>query len=127
MMLFASGGMGKSTLSQVLTNKINDSEKKHAIIIQSEYIRENINKDVSRNYEIHSIYQLYYIYMRVISNDKSLLHEKEFELGVLSGKFIIIIDGLDEIISLFRENFNLSKFIDSLNFLNQQLGKSKAR
>ena len=65
------------------------------------------------------------IYMRLFSNNKSLLTEKEFDLGVISGKIILLLDGLDEIISLFRDNFNLEKFIHSLELLHNQLGKSK--
>lgn len=62
LMIFASGGMGKSTLLQVLTNKINEKEDQRAILIQSEYMRENINKDINRTYEISNLFQLYDIY-----------------------------------------------------------------
>lgn len=125
LMLFASGGVGKSTLCLTLNNKINEDESRKAVMIQSEYIRENIDKEISKNYKIDNIYQLYDIYMRVASNTKSLLNEKQFDLGVLSGKIIVIIDGLDEIISLFQENFNLINFLESLMSLNQQMGNSK--
>ena len=51
--------MGKSTLSQVLTNKINDSKVKKALLIQSDIIRNNIQKDAIRNFEIKNLYELY--------------------------------------------------------------------
>ena len=72
LMLFASGGMGKSTLSQVLTNKINDSNEKKALLIQSEIIRTNIKKDAIRNFEIKNLYELYDIYEKNIIKNKSL-------------------------------------------------------
>ncbi len=125
LMLFASGGMGKSTLSQVLTNTINDSNEKKALLIQSEIIRTNIKKDAIRNFEIKNLYELYDIYEKIIIKNKSLLTQKQFELGIISGKIVVIIDGLDEIITLFHENFNLKEFINSLKELNNQLGKTK--
>ena len=125
LILFASGGMGKSTLSQVLTNKINDSKVKKALLIQSDIIRNNIQKDAIRNFEIKNLYELYDIYEKMIIKNKSLLTQKQFELGIISGKIVIIIDGLDEIITLFKENFNLKEFINSLEVLNNQLGKAK--
>lgn len=125
LMLFASGGVGKSTLCSSLNNKINENDHKKAILIQSEDIRENINKEVSKNYRIENLYQLYEIYMRLASSTKSVLNEKQFDLGVLSGRIILIIDGLDEILSLFQDNFDLTKFLDSLMLLNQQMGNSK--
>ncbi len=125
LMLFASGGMGKSTLSQVLTNKINESKDKKTLLIQPETIRNNIKKDAIKNFEIKNLYQLYDIYSKMISNNKSLLTQKQFELGILTGKIVVIIDGLDEIVSLFHANFKLREFINSLTELNLQLGKTK--
>jgi len=122
LMLFAAGGVGKSTLCSIVNNKINENNYKKAILIQSEDIRENIDKEVSKNYTIENIYQLYEIYMRLASNTKSVLSERQFDLGVLSGRIIVIIDGLDEFVSLFQENFNLLKFLESLIVLNQQMG-----
>jgi len=125
LMLFAAGGVGKSTLCSILNNKVNENTEQKAILIQSEDIRENINKEVSKNYTVENIYQLYEIYIRLASSTKSVLNEKQFNLGVLSGRIIVIIDGLDEIVSLFQENFNLIKFLESLTNLNQQMGNSK--
>ena len=125
LMLFAAGGMGKSTLSQVLTNEINDRKDKKALLIQSDIIRNHIKKDAIRNFEIKSLYELYDIYEKILSANKSLLTQKQFELGIISGKIIVIIDGLDEIITLFHENFNVKEFLNSLYELNMQLGKTK--
>lgn len=125
LMLFASGGVGKSTLCYSVNNKINENAHKKAILIQSENIRDNIDKNVSKNYRIENIYQLYDIYTRLVSNTKSLLNEKQFDLGVLSGRIILIIDGLDELLSLFQESFDLAKFLDSLLQLNSHMGYSK--
>jgi hypothetical protein len=125
LMIFASGGMGKSTLSQVLTNKINEKNEQKALLIQSEIIRNNVKKDAIKNFEINNLYELYSIYLKFISENKSALSQKQFELGVLTGRIIVVIDGLDEIISLFHENFHLEKFVKSLDELNTQLGKTK--
>lgn len=125
LMLFASGGMGKSTLSQVLINRINMQHDRKALLIQSEIIRNNIQNDAIKNFSIKNLYQLYDIYIKMISDQKSLLTQKQFELGVLTGRIVVLIDGLDEIISLFRSNFNLDEFIESLIELNKQLGEVK--
>lgn len=125
LMLFAAGGMGKSTLSQVLTNEINDYNEKKALLIQSDIIRNHIKKDAIRNFEIKNLYELYDIYEKILITNKSLLTQKQFELGIISGKIIVIIDGLDEIITLFHENFNVKEFLNSLYELNMQLGKTK--
>jgi hypothetical protein len=125
LMIFASGGMGKSTLSQVLTNKLNINKEQKTLLIQSEIIRSNLRKESVKNFEIKNLFQLYDIYTKMIFEHKSLLTQKQFELGVLTGKIIVIIDGLDEIVSLFHSNFNIKEFINSLTTLNKQLGKTK--
>lgn len=125
LMLFASGGMGKSTLSNVLTNQINYRKNSKAMLIQSEMIRNSITTDAKKNFEIKNIFQLYDIYGRINPQENNHYSKEKFELGIITGKIIVIVDGLDEIISLFQESFYLSEFLTSLEELNLQLGKSK--
>jgi hypothetical protein len=124
-MLFASGGMGKSTLSNVLTNQINNRKNCKAMLIQSEMIRNSITSDAKKNFEIKNIFQLYDVYGRMNPKENNHYSKEKFELGVITGKIIVIVDGLDEIISLFQESFYLDEFLTSLEELNLQLGKSK--
>ncbi len=125
LILFASGGMGKSTLSNILTNKINKLENKKALLIQSEMIRNNIASDAKKNFEIKNIFQLYDVYERMTRQEETQYTKEKFELGIISGKLIIIVDGLDEIITLFQESFYLKEFLNSLEELNLQLGRTK--
>ncbi len=127
MAIIAQAGVGKTTFLEYLTKKINYSPSKQCIYISSEDFKEHYgNFDVNKLSEITSIYDFYNIYIRM-DNYSNMYHldENIFNIGLFNGNIIIVIDGLDEIITLYQDKFHLDKFIDSLVELNKQLGKCK--
>ncbi|XCN86030.1 hypothetical protein AAC723_06325 [Klebsiella pneumoniae] len=48
-----------------------------------------------------------------------------FLLSILSGKIIIVIDGLDELSSIFGDKFDLVAFLKSLTRLHDELGETR--
>lgn len=125
--LLASGGMGKSTLCHIIANDINRSSNRRSILIQSESIKRHGSQDFFENFVIESIYDLYDVYSKITkipTGFSSFQDKRIFDLSLLCGNIVVIIDGLDEIISLFQENFNVDSFFESLALLNRELGKS---
>lgn len=119
------GGIGKSSLCMALVKQLNDGYKdKNVLLIMSENIRlsENIKSFVQNN-AIDSLYKLYYLYMNLTGNEV-IYDQKTFELSILCGNLIIIIDGLDEFVSLLQEQFDTHKFLRSIHDLHLELGKS---
>ncbi|QOG12605.1 NACHT domain-containing protein [Arcobacter sp. FWKO B] len=68
------------------------------------------------------------LYLKYIDSDAihfELNNKNIFNLSILSGNILLIIDGLDEIAGLLKEKFNLKNFIKSLVDLNKQLGECR--
>ncbi len=127
MAIIAQAGVGKTTFLEYMTNIINNSPDKHCILISSVDFKEHYsNLDSDKIPEITSIYDFYSMYSKIDSlQNRHHLGEKIFNIGLFNGNIIIVIDGLDEIITLFQERFYLDKFVNSLVELNKQLGKCK--
>ena len=51
--------------------------------------------------------------------------QKTFELSILCGNLIIIIDGLDEFVSIFQEQFDTNEFQRKLSWCKHHLKKTK--
>jgi len=126
-LLIAPGGMGKSTLCHVVVNNINKTINRRAIFIQSESIKRYGDQDFLANFAIESIYDLYEIYSKIKKTKGgigSFMNKRIFDLSLLCGNIVVVIDGLDEIIGFFQEKFNVNAFFKSLVCLNQELGRS---
>lgn len=103
------GGVGKTTLTKyflnsTLKNRPQDQDK-YVLFLDSSTL---INKLKTTN--IKSIYDLY----KADSNGQRLLTEELFRLSIDNGSFIIILDGLDEIISRMKENFDINSFFNKI-------------
>jgi hypothetical protein len=128
LIVLAPGGMGKTTLCQNLANHYQNEPKTAAIFIQSETIKNSSLLGLAENTAIDSIYDLYETYAKIISSEspESFTYDRTtFELSLLSGNLVVIVDGIDELLSIFTENFNLEAFFDSIIEINNQLGNSK--
>gem|GEM_PF-6037567 len=119
------GGIGKSSLCMELVKKLNtDFENKSVLLIMSENIRSLDNvKTLIQNNVIDSLYKLYNFYMNLINSEVNY-DQKTFELSILCGNLIIIIDGLDEFVSIFQEQFDTNEFLKSIHDLHLELGQS---
>lgn len=123
LMLLATAGKGKTTLVEKLIDVINQYKEKKCVYISSENFKEYYT-DYNTLSEINSIYDLYNTFVSV-NKESYHLDENIFNIGLSHGNILVIIDGLDEIITLYQEKFKLLNFLDSLIKLNQEFGKSK--
>lgn len=113
--IFGEGGVGKTTFCEQamlsIDNMRDNNFKKKAILLSSQSIDENIQPQEN----IDSIQGLYsYLY----KSDSEYIDLNALSLNISSGNIVIIIDGLDEIISKLKERFILNDFINSAIKLN---------
>ncbi|MCK6252338.1 SEFIR domain-containing protein [Pseudomonas fragi] len=125
-LVIATGGMGKSTLCHelaiALDKKLNSESS--VILIKAESLRNNFSSELLSNIEIKTLYDLYDLHTQ-INKLESVYDRNQFELCLLCGRIIIIIDGLDEFASILQERFDLVGFLTSIHESHQQMGKSQ--
>ena len=119
--IIAPGGTGKTTLCQYIANHYQNPESAVSVFIQSEALRAKSNIDIYDSVKIESVYDLYEIYSKVLREDSIIYDRTTFEVALLTGRLVLVIDGMDEIISLFPEGFNLNGFLESIDKLNNEL------
>ena len=131
-LILADGGDGKSSLCSSLVNAINDPARnfgKNAILLRIDEIRQKINSDVANNFRISSVYDIYDLFV-IIANPGGekvyypKISKTEFEVSVFCGNLVVVIDGLDELFSVFQDRFDKTSFLASILALNSQLGES---
>lgn len=127
-LIIAPGGTGKTTLCQYVANEYQNPESAISVFIQSEELRKISQTNGHENIIIESVYDLYEVHSQVLSEhgENSLTYNKTtFEVALITGRMVLVIDGMDEIISLFPERFNLDSFLNSIDELNRQLASCK--
>lgn len=125
-LVVATGGMGKSTLCHELAIAL---DKKSAgenaiVLIKAESLRNNFSSEFIAKIEIRSLYDLYDLHTQ-INNLEEVYDRNQFELCLLCGRIVIIIDGLDEFASILQERFSLPDFLMSIHDSHQQMGRSQ--
>lgn len=125
-LVVAPGGMGKTSLCLSVSTQLHNRTDLHSsvILIQAEAVKKYVADQGLAFNRIDSIYQLYELYGRFHDYDQ-LFDRPTFDLAVLCGNLVVIIDGLDEFTSLFHDRFNLDSFLTSLRTLHEQLGSSR--
>lgn len=125
-LVVATGGMGKSTLCHQLAIALEKrfGVESAVVLIKAESLRNNFSSDFIANIEIRSLYDLYDLHAQ-INNIQEVYDRNQFELCLLCGRLIIIIDGLDEFASILQERFSLTDFLISINDAHQQMGRSQ--
>ena len=125
-LLVASGGTGKTTLLRALAAQIESGGKSQPLLIEVSQLKA-LSWEQKRRAHISSIYELCHLYYEARKPQTSpLMSERAlFELLLISGSVTILIDGVDEISSLFHENFDAHGFIDSIYSLNSELGQTR--
>lgn len=124
----APGGTGKTTLCHNLFKKLSSESEVLPILIQAEAVRTSTNEGFRESITVENIFDLYQAYSRLNGTNSSsdIFSDKNtFELALLTGKIIVIIDGMDEFISLFHQKFNLESFFNSVVALNKEIAQSK--
>lgn len=117
------GGIGKTTIAQYLTdNLVKENSNLYVLFIDSVQIKDSLLKSKKvGNINIYNFYEA--LYDTFDSSDEKL-SEELFKINLDAGNILIIIDGLDEVISKIS-NFNIQEFIDSINNFSNELGHAK--
>lgn len=121
-LIIGSGGIGKTSLCQSLANKLVNNGKV-VVYISSEDIKNHINENNGLYGSVDCLYDLYLMEAKYLEIS-NIFDKKTFDACILSGKIIIIIDGLDEFTSIFSEKFDLNIFLSSISAFNAELGDS---
>lgn len=117
------GGIGKTTVAQYLADSLlNENPKLYVLFIDSVQIKDSLLKN-KKTGNIN-IYNFYEALLETYDNNEEKLSEELFRLNLDAGNILIIIDGLDEVISKIS-NFNVEDFIDSIKNFSNELGYAK--
>ncbi|WP_028888982.1 caspase family protein [Tenacibaculum ovolyticum] len=119
------GGIGKTTFAQFIADSfLGRNDKTKIIFIDSVQIKNNLIRKSKHQNNIG----LYSFYDALFSQDKShetKLTQEEFRLNIDAGNILMVIDGLDEVISKIP-NFDVDLFLSSITESTNQLGRGKA-
>lgn len=121
--VFGSGGVGKTTFCDALRNKFDQSLselKKKIFIVKGERISQISGAKDSYVESLMDLYNLFESEFNTFGFD-----QEEFKLNYMCGNIVVVIDGLDEIDSALGERFNLEKFFDSLESLDERFHNTK--
>ncbi len=123
--IIAPGGTGKTTLCSNLAKFYQKDSQLIPIFIESEEMKKS--SDLLARKQVKSVFDLYDAYSSVCINqeDEYVFNKVTFEVSILTGKLILIIDGLDELIPLFQEGFDVDSFLKSIDDLNKEMNSSK--
>lgn len=125
-LVIATGGMGKSTLCHELAIALNKklAGESSVILIKAESLRNNFSSDFVANIEVKGLYDLYDLHAQV--NKLEVVYDRnQFELCLLCGRLVVIIDGLDEFASILQDRFSVVDFLISIHDAHQQMGRSQ--
>jgi hypothetical protein len=117
------GGIGKTTLAYHFADKlVRYSPSNYVLFIDSILIKDSLLKN--KNRESLNLYNFYEALFDITENIQEKLSEDLFQLNVDAGNILIIIDGLDEIISKIP-NFDTANFLRSIQLSSNDLGNGK--
>ncbi|WP_235688447.1 NACHT domain-containing protein [Campylobacter coli] len=112
-----SGGIGKTTLFRKFLLELNSD--KAFVFITSETIKRHI-----QNYQKLDNINLINIIEQEVNNGQHI-EEDSLELELSAGKLFIVLDGLDEIMNIFKNKINADEFFEFINSNNEKFFKTK--
>ncbi len=119
-----SGGIGKTTFAQHIADEaVKKSPKTFTFFIDSVLIKDNLIKRNKFRNQIN-LYSFYEALFNQEDSTDSKLTEELFNLNIDAGNIVVVIDGLDEVISKIP-NFNVDLFLRSIVDSSNELGGGK--
>ena len=118
----AAGGIGKTTIATNIHDTLIDIKRYQFIVVfinPSEILREFREA----NFENHDEYDLFNLFKKAHPQGATL-DEISFYNNYSQGNILMILDGIDEIISTVP-SFTLESFLNKLNDLNKKIGRGK--
>lgn len=128
-LLVASGGAGKTTLLRSLSAKINDLRHSKVMLIEADALKK-LPKDQLRRSHVSSLFELCELHSMALTTAGSTAmrvpsSRNVFDLLLISGSLFILIDGIDELLSMMSSSFELVPFVESIKALNAELGQTR--
>lgn len=128
-LLVASGGAGKTTLLRSLSAEINKSKKSRVMLIEADTLKK-LSKDQLRRSHVASLFDLCELHSMALAaagatSARVPSSRNVFDLLLISGTLLILIDGIDELLSMMSSNFELVPFVESIKALNAELGQTR--
>ena len=117
-----SGGIGKTTFAQFVADRVIQKTKQIIpLFIDTIVIKDTLYRKF-RNTNKLTLYDFYEAIYG--SGENTSMTEDQFNINLDAGNFLIIIDGLDEVISKIP-GFNINQFLISIKSITNQLGGGK--
>ncbi|HLP12308.1 MAG TPA: caspase family protein [Flavobacteriales bacterium] len=116
------GGIGKTTLAQYIADTTMKLYPESTVLfIDSVQIKDSLLKIRGEFLTIYNFYEALY---DITESIKEKLSEELFRINIDVGNILIIIDGLDEVISKIP-NFNVHAFLESISSCSNVIGGGK--
>ena len=128
-LLVASGGAGKTTLLRSLSAEINESTHSRVMLIEADALKK-LSKDQLRRSHVSSLFELCELHAMALATAgappmRVPTSKSVFDLLLISGSLLILIDGIDELLSMMSSSFELVPFVESIKALNAELGQTR--
>jgi predicted NACHT family NTPase len=114
-LLVASGGAGKTTLLRSLAAEINESQDSRVMLIEADALKK-LPKEQLRRSHVSSLFELCELHSMALTTAgaapiKVRSSRNVFDLLLISGSLLILIDGIDELLSMMSSSFELVRFL----------------
>lgn len=124
LILKGTGGIGKTTFAQYIADKAQSKYSNTSILfIDSVLIKDLLLK--SKHDGDFRIYHFYEAFFEITDSSSEKLSEDVFNINIDAGNLLLIIDGLDEVISKIP-NFRVHTFLKSIDESSSAIGGGKA-
>ncbi|GEM_PF-6505394 len=129
LVLNGTGGIGKTTLAKWIVNYVyNNKPNSKALFIDSAEITTYLLRslEISNELDLYKFYEADYEERKVTNQAiGKKLDNIEFICNIDNGNLLIIIDGLDEVITRLGDLFDINSFFESIYRFTSNIGNGK--